>query len=101
MIFRLLFNAIGFIMLVGSLYFGVKMMLLAASIRNKNLKLIGKEWSGKVSVNQMKKLLFVTDENSRKDIQQFLYYSNLVKMLIVGGFIGLLSVAAVNSFLNR
>lgn len=101
MIFQLLFDAIGFIMLGGSLYFGVKMLLLATSIRTKNLKFIGKEWNGRASSRQMKKLLFVTDENSIKDIQQFLYYSNIVKVLIVGGFIALLSVAAVNSFVNK
>jgi hypothetical protein len=84
-------------MLLGSIYFGVKMLLLATSIRNKNSDLIGRTWNGRLSARQMQKLLIVTNEDSRKDIQEFLFYSKLVKIIVIGGFAALFLVAALNS----
>jgi hypothetical protein len=98
MIFKIAFNIVGFGMLIGNLYYGLRLLSLAFGIRNKNSHLIDKGWNGRVTPKQLRKLKeIINDEKSKQAIEKFLKYHRLVIIIIITGVFLFLLIG----FLNR
>jgi hypothetical protein len=98
MIFRIAFDIVGFAMLVGNFYYGLRLFSLAVGIKRKNGYLIGKGWNGRVTPRQLRKLREVTrDEDSKASIDLFLKYHQVVTMIFVLAIFLFLLIG----FLNR
>ena len=101
MLFKLLFNIVGLIPFLGSGFVGLKAMLLAVSIKNRNERLIGRVWNGSVTLAQMEKLLASNKVHSKKNIEQLLFYRKMGWIIIIGGFILLIVIGFLNGFLTH
>ena len=100
MIYKILFNIVGFGMMILAGYFSLKLMLIAASLRNRYGKLVGKEWNGRMTRKQLRKLKEYVDEKDKKDIDYALSYWFMPWKIVVAGIFLLIVTAYFNKSLN-
>ncbi|MGK2863573.1 MAG: hypothetical protein ACSLE0_16695 [Chitinophagaceae bacterium] len=76
MSFETAFNLMGFAMLIGLGYSGIKVFSIALLLRQRNAEYVGKGWDGRVTTKQLKKLKSLhLMRFSKKRIDQYLRYS--------------------------
>lgn len=97
MIFRIAFNIVGIGMLIGGVYFGLRLFSLAYGIRKKNAHLIGKGWNGRATPKQLRKLrAIINDEISKEAIERFLKYHRMIIVIMITGVFLFLLIGLLN-----